>query len=261
MSFLVLDRHRIFFSATGVDKTALIFSHGFFLDQSSFESQYDYFRTNYRCIGWDEMGFGQSTTTINYSYWDSAQVILSLMDHLSIESATLLGVSKGGFISLRCALSAPQRVAGLVLIGSEAGKFSPEQKSEFASLIDAWKELTSDELSEAMAAVGGTYFGSNAHEISKWKNLWRNQDRSQVIFPGHALLSRDDITDRLSEILCPALVIHGSDDQAIDIAKAEAMAVGLPNSEFFGIDGAPHGPNVTHAGLVNQKIEEFLLKT
>ncbi|MDC1311313.1 alpha/beta hydrolase [Burkholderiales bacterium] len=260
MPFFSVDQHRIFYTDTGGDKPALIFSHGFFLDQSSFEYQYDYFRENYRCIGWDEMGFGQSTTADNYSYWDSAEVILRLMDHLSINNATFVGVSKGGFISLRCALSAPHRVNSLVLIGSEAGIFDQQQKSEFADLISAWRELNSEELSEAMSAIGETYFGSDINQISKWKDIWCNQDRSCVNFPGHALLNRDDITDRLKDIACPTFVIHGGDDKAIDVSKAKVMASGLPNSQFLCIEGAPHGPNATHASVVNEVIEGFLAK-
>ena len=50
MAFFDIDDHKIFYTDTGGEKPALIFSHGFFLDQSSFNAQYAYFQENYRCI-------------------------------------------------------------------------------------------------------------------------------------------------------------------------------------------------------------------
>ena len=257
MTFFDIDNHKIFYTDTGGEKPALIFSHGFFLDQSSFNAQYAYFQENYRCIGWDEMGFGQSTTSNIYSYWDSANIVLAIMDELGIEQASLIGVSKGGFISLRAALTAPARVKSLILIGTESGVFGPEQQADFTGLIDAWGQLSADELAEPMAFIGETYFGDDDQKFA-WIETWRNRDRSQIKFPGHALLNRDDITDRMSEISCPSLVIHGSNDQAIEYAKGQALAEAIPNGHLFSIDGGPHGPNATHAKVVNAKIAEFL---
>jgi pimeloyl-ACP methyl ester carboxylesterase len=72
-------------------------------------------------------------------------------------------------------------------------------------------------------------------------------------------MDRDDITDRLGEIGCPALVIHGSADSAIPVAKAEALRDGLAGPTAFTlIDGAPHAANVTHPGAVNAEIAKFL---
>ena len=46
----------------------------------------------------------------------------ALLDHLGIEQAVLGGMSQGGFLSLRAALLAPDRVRALVLIDTQAGR-------------------------------------------------------------------------------------------------------------------------------------------
>ncbi|MAW52247.1 MAG: alpha/beta hydrolase [Geminicoccus sp.] len=257
MPFLNVAPHKVFYTDTGGDKPVLIFSHGFFMDQTSFDLQYEAFGEDYRCIGWDEMGFGRSPASRNYSYWDSAEVLLALMDELGIARATLVGVSKGGFISLRVALMALERVKGIVLIGSESGVFSAEQHAEFSELVDAWGRSSNEELTEEMAAISELYLGDDPQKAA-WIQRWSKRDRSQINHAGHALLNRDDVTDRLEEITCPALIIHGSDDQGVDYAKGQAMAAGLPRGEFFGIDQAPHGPNMTHPTLVNERMRAFL---
>ncbi len=42
-----------------------------------------------------------------FDYWDLANDVLALMDHLDMAAATLAGMSQGGFVGLRAALLAP----------------------------------------------------------------------------------------------------------------------------------------------------------
>ena len=41
----------------------------------------------YRCISWDERGFGGSVAKENFTYWDSAQDSISLLEYLNINNA------------------------------------------------------------------------------------------------------------------------------------------------------------------------------
>jgi pimeloyl-ACP methyl ester carboxylesterase len=62
-----------------------------------------------------------------------AQALLELMDAEGIGAAILGGVSWGGMIVLEVALSAPERVEGLILVDSAgAGQFSEEQLESIA---------------------------------------------------------------------------------------------------------------------------------
>jgi pimeloyl-ACP methyl ester carboxylesterase len=73
------------------------------------------------------------------------------------------------------------------------------------------------------------------------------------------LLSREDITDRLGEITCPALVIHGNADAAIPVAKAAELASGLPGAwPLVVVEGAGHAANLSHPDEVNAEIRRFL---
>jgi len=77
--------------------------------------------------------------------------------------------------------------------------------------------------------------------------------------PGRCLLGRDDITDRLGEIGCPAFVVHGTEDGAIDMELARTMAAGLSGcAGVVPIAGAAHAANLTHPDLVNPPLLAFL---
>src|SRR5437588_9277108 len=91
------------------DGVAVLFSHGFLMDHEMFAPQVEALAGEFRCITWDERGFGQTPADGPFSYWDSAADVLALLTHLGIERAVLAGMSQGGFLSLRAALTAPER--------------------------------------------------------------------------------------------------------------------------------------------------------
>jgi 3-oxoadipate enol-lactonase len=97
---------------------------------------------------------------------------------------------------------------------------------------------------------------------AKWAGQyaqWAPGDLGHLTWPFRCLMDRDDITGRLGEISCPALIVHGSQDAAIPLARAEQMRDGLDGPTTFTlIEGAPHASNVTHPGAVNAEIVNFL---
>jgi pimeloyl-ACP methyl ester carboxylesterase len=75
----------------------------------------------------------------------------------------------------------------------------------------------------------------------------------------HPLIEREDITDRLSEVDVPALVVHGELDAAIPVGRAEELVAGLPQARpLVLVPGAGHAANLTHPEPVNAAIRPFL---
>ena len=154
-----------------------------------------------------------------FSYWDSAQDAAALLDYLQIDQAVFVGMSQGGFLSLRAALSCKERVRGLVLIGSEAGVNTAKEKEGYRQVFDQWQ--SNGPSGEVGQFVGNLLFGDPTL-TEKWLPVWEARERSSLIHPAQTLLSRDDITARLPDITCPVLVVHGTDDTAITIDRPES---------------------------------------
>ena len=251
-----INGQNITYDDTGGNGPALIFSHGFLMDRTMFDSQVKHFRENFRCVCWDERGFGDTLANGPFSFWDSADDAIALMDHLNIAEAVLLGMSQGGFLSLRAALRYPERVNALVLIDSGVHVDSAETLAGYAQLMDHW--MSEEPLGDVGRHVAGLII--NEPELSKeWINIWESRDRYSLKFPSEALLTRDDITDRIAEIECPVLVVHGEEDQAILIETAEILCGQLPGCrELIRVPGAAHAANMTHSELVNPAIASFL---
>ncbi|MET0911570.1 MAG: alpha/beta hydrolase, partial [Ilumatobacteraceae bacterium] len=64
--------------------------------------------------------------------------------------------------------------------------------------------------------------------------------------------------DRLGEITCPAVVVHGTEDTAISMDRAEALAAGLVGSGPVVKVGGAHAANLTNPGPVNAALADFL---
>ena len=107
-------------------------------------------------------------------------------------------MSQGGFLSLRAALTCTERVRGVVLIGSEAGINTVEEKEGYRQVFDQWQ--SNGPLGDVGQFVGNLLFGDPAL-TEKWLPVWEARDRSSLIHPAETLLSRDDITSQLMWLL------------------------------------------------------------
>jgi 3-oxoadipate enol-lactonase len=257
MPFADINGQRIRFDDTGGDGLPVILSHGFLMDREMFAPQCDALAPEFRVVTWDERGFGETEFDGEpFTYWDSAQDCLGLLDHLRIEQAVLGGMSQGGFLSLRAALLAPERVRALVLIDTQSGVEDPERLPAYRQMQATWLEGGPvDELAQAIASliIGDPVLSE------PWIAKWRKLPRESMRAPADTLFDHDDITDRMGEISCPAIVFHGTADQSIELEKGKALCQALSGcTGVIVIDGAPHASNLTHPDEVNGPLREFL---
>jgi pimeloyl-ACP methyl ester carboxylesterase len=261
MPVAVVNGIEINYADYGGDGPAVVLSHGFLMDASMFDAQVAALAPEYRVITWDQRGHGGTSAAGPFSYWDSAQDVLALLNHLGIERAVFGGMSQGGFVSLRAAMLAPQRVRGLILIDSQAGTELEANRPGYEQLHQTWLDQGPGPVQEIVAAIilgPGQWDGWYAKWTEQYA-AWAPGNLGQLTWPFQCLMDRDDITGRLGEIGCPALIVHGTEDASIPLARAEQMRNGLAGAVTFAlIDGAPHASNVTDPGAVNAEIVNFL---
>ena len=180
----------------------------------------------------------------------------ALLEFLGVTQAVLVGMSQGGFLSLRCALIHPEVVRALVLIDTQAGLEVEEASQQWDALFNTWIEHG---LSDDMATMAEhVVIGQGWPGAAAWRQDWRKITPHNLAHSVAALVQRDDISPRLSEIHVPTLVIHGFDDIAVPTEKSRAMAEALPKAHWVGIANAGHASNLMQPAAVNAAIEEFL---
>lgn len=246
----------VFYTDTGGEGPAVLFAHGFLMDHTMFDPQVEALADRYRCIRFDERGFGSTPAPGPFTYWDLAEDAVELLRALGVDRAVFVGMSQGGFLSLRAALAHPEMVGGLVLIDSQAGVDDPETLAGYRQMVDTW--LSAGPVDELTSVVAGLIIGDPDKE-RPWIERWKRMPPENLRWPAECLLDRDDITDRLGEITCPVLVIHGTADAAIPLERARQVCEAVPDCRgLVTVEGAAHAPNITHPAEVNATLERFL---
>jgi pimeloyl-ACP methyl ester carboxylesterase len=252
-----INGQHIYYEDSGGPGAPVMFSHGFLMDHEMFSPQVKALSDEFRCITWDERGFGHTPATSPFSFYDSAADCLGVLDHLGIEQATLAGMSQGGFICLRVALTAPDRVRALVLIDTEAGVEDPAALAGYNALRDEWVANGPGNVQDTLA---GLILGSGVDPMP-WFEKWAVLPRDSFALAFQCLTERDDITGRLDAITCPAIIFHGDADRALGMDRAEALRNGLAGCEqLVVVNGAAHASNLSHPGEVNGPLVQFLRK-
>ena len=261
MPFAHVNSQKLYYEDTGGDGPVIVFSHGLLMDSSMFAPQVQALRGSWRCISWDERGHGQTADAAHcdpFTYYDSADDLAALLAHLGVQQAVLVGMSQGGYLSLRCALTHPEVVRALVLIDTQALQEDPQKMVGHEALVKAWLEGgLSDEIS---AVVAHTILGDGWADAPVWQAKWKQVTVPNLLQCFTTLGSRDDISDRIGTIHVPALVVHGALDHAIDLSSAQALHDALPHAQMVVVPGGGHASNLTHPEPVNAALTAFLAR-
>ena len=258
MPFADVNSQNIHYQDTGGDGPAILLSHGFGMGHEMWVHQIEPLTgAGWRVITYDERGWGQTTHTEPFNYWGLAADVLGLMDHLGIHRAVLGGMSQGGFLSMRAALTAPDRVRAMVLVDTEAEALSDEDRAQFQALFDAATAMgLTGEVGDALEM---TLFAPGYADARYWRGKWTAKPIAAWLGAKECLFERDDILDRLSEITCPSIVFHGDADMAIPLERGKRVFDTLAGpSAFVVVPGAGHSSNLEAPDLVNPAMLEFL---
>ena len=98
---------------------ALVWLHGNGEDLHIFDPQIQYFSQHYRVIAIDTRGHGQSTRgTAPFHFYTFAADLIAVFDALQIGQAHIVGFSDGAITAMHLALTAPERILSMVLLGA-----------------------------------------------------------------------------------------------------------------------------------------------
>jgi len=204
----------------------------------------------------DALGRGRAVTIPRAESFDA------MVEHLAAgltEPATLVGMSMGSYLALALAQRAPDRVAGLILIGTNAAADTP-QAAALRGKVAAWAAR------EGMAALAGTIADTMLAQARRGDPALRGAIRDMaettglVTFTAHqtALAGRPDQTAGLAAIGCPVLVLTGAEDTVTPPEAGRAVADGVPDGRFVLLDGVGHMPVLECPDLVARHIHDFL---
>lgn len=185
--------------------------------------------------------------------------VRAVMDAAGSGRATLFGASEGAPMSMLFAATYPARTRSLVLYGGYANfhrwVMGPEQLARF---IDGAQEKWGTGATLKNFAPGLV----NDPHFSQW---WARYERMSVSPSGAAALARMnagiDVSDVLSSIRVPTLVIYRRDDARVNPDASRYLAERIPNARLVEISGRDHPVWTADVDRVADIVEEFLTGT
>ncbi len=227
-------------------------------DLSMWEPQLPVLSEHMRVVRCDLRGHGASPTpTGPYSIADLGGDLLALLDRLSIERASLCGLSIGGMLSIWTAAHAPARVERLALLCTTA-RFEPEIAQVYLERARAVREHGLEPLADTIAARWLTPDYAAAHPAT----AQRLRERL-IATPaeGYAAcceaLAAMDLLEDLAAIRAPTLMISASEDAATPPEHGRRIAEGIEGARFELVADAAHLASVQQPASVNDLIMEF----
>jgi 3-oxoadipate enol-lactonase len=257
MASIKVGPQTLHFEDTGGSGPAVLFCHSFAMNGAMFSPQLTAFAGRYCCITWDQRGHGQSPASGSFTLWDSARDALALLDRLEIDRAIFVGTSQGGFVSLRAALLAPDRVRGLAVMGTSAATEDPVQKAAHEQLHATFFGSPDGPPEPVLDMLVQAFFGQR-FDPGPWREHFRCLPKDQATYSFRALVDRDEVVTRLKRITAPTLVLHGTADPYYPPSHGEEIAKGVADCRgFVLVEGGAHFLSLTDPEPVNTALQEL----
>lgn len=219
--------------------TPLVLLHGFPLDHHLWDEVVPLLEDTFDVILPDLRGFGNSTMLdLPSSIDDYASDIASLLDHLNIQRAAIVGHSMGGYVALAFARLYPERVSGLGLVSSQVLADAPDRK---AGRYKSAAEVSEKGIGSVVEAMTSKFTADEKLQAYARASMERQQPAA-YIGALKAMAERADSTSLLSSFNFPVVVVHGDADALIPIDRAREVKEALPKAHLVEINGAGHMP-------------------
>jgi pimeloyl-ACP methyl ester carboxylesterase len=168
-----------------------------------------------------------------------------LIDHLGLESPTVVGVSYGGAVALEYASQFPDQLGALVVSGVEA-RFHRTIGSKIARFALERYPLPNDNpfINQFFHLLYGAKPEPGPLVDFVVDRIWET-DQS-VMAQRLAQLESFDVSDRLAKIHVPTLVLGGIRDVIVPHARQRSLAEEVPGARFAAIEEAGHLAFLTH---------------
>lgn len=193
-------------------------------------------RTIY-ALAMDQRGHGGADKpAAGYALQDFAGDVEAFLDEVGGAPAVLVGSSSGGYVAQQVAIDSPERVSGLVLVGSPR---SLRGRPPFADEVDRLV----DPVDRAWVRASLEWF-PRFHDVPDWYLDDRVDDG--VRMPAHVWREALDglctavPPTEAGTITAPTLIIWGGRDELLPRAGQEALSAAIPGSRLVVYDDTGH---------------------
>jgi 3-oxoadipate enol-lactonase len=243
------------------DGPVVTLSHSLACNLSMWDGQARALAGRYRVLRYDTRGHGQTSAPPGaYSLELLAEDLHGLLNGLGITETHFVGLSMGGMIGQLFTLKYPAMVRSLTLCDTTS-RYPAEAWSLWEERIRTVEAKGMEPMVEPTLQRWFTepFRKSRPDVLDPVRAMIRNTPPKGFIGCCHAI-PKIDVTDRLREVRCPALVIVGEDDPGTPVAMAREIHAALPSAELAILRSAAHLSNLEQPQEFNRVLLGFLDK-
>ena len=257
--------HHISYAEYGNQCTGvpIICLHGIGGSQDSFLPQLEALSDTHRILAWDMPGYGKSALLENTTFTTLTQALLGFMDALNIAKAHIIGHSIGGMIAQEAAITAPDRIASLALLGTTPSFGGRDDSFKQRFLKARLKPLDEGQSMNSLAdEFVPQIVGSQASEqmMKAATDTMRTVPTQTYRDILQCLIQFDRYADS-GLIHQPCCLIAGSEDTNAPAKTMQKMATKIPNSHYFELEQVGHLLNLEAPNRCNRILRQFFTGT
>jgi 3-oxoadipate enol-lactonase len=236
-------------------------SHSLATDLSMRDPQMGALKSQFRVLRYDTRGHGRTEAPDGpYKLEQLAEDARALLQGLGIERTHFVGLSMGGMIGQVLALRHPEMLHSLTLCDTSS-RVPPE-------LRPLWGERIETARAQGMEPhVGPTierwftapFIDRRPDVVDPVRTMIRATNPMGFIGCCHAIQSLD-LTERLSDVSVPTLILVGEEDQGTPVAASQAILARFSGSVLVVLEAAAHLSNAEQPEAFNRAVMEFLEK-
>jgi len=167
-----------------------------------------------------------------------------------------VGASMGGYTAAAIARLAPERLDGIVLVGSRADADAPERRP----LREEWIRIVGEQGGEGLWEAAAKKFftdGADPAIVERAHRIASQQDPDGLVRAIEAIMNRPDSTEAVTSGI-PLLVVAGAEDHLIPPEVARELAAASPNGRAEVLDACGHLPAMERPDDFNRILAAFL---
>lgn len=197
-------------------------------------------------IRYDERGCGLSDWDVEKLDFDAfVEDLEAVADKLELKRVPVLGISQGAAVAIEYAARHPDRVSGLILLGSYAAGWRHLASAEEQARREAVRNLTEVAWGTENPAYRHIFSKTFMPDASVEDLAWFDEFQRQTTSPRNAARFQDafgdiDVRHRLDQIQVPTIVLHSKGDQRIPLAQGREVASGIPDAHFVPLESRNH---------------------
>ena len=240
----------------------ILFLHGWLMSQKVWHFQLP-LAEKFRIITMDLRGHGESDAA-DFSYDVCLSDMAELLDHLSIESAVVVGWSMGSQLAIKAADLLPDRISALLLVGGTPRFCSAGDYPHGLPLSEA--RGMAIRIKRDYQGTAGQFFKGifsaaetaclNLRDIAA--NTVSRLPPLEISLAALQELTAADLRQILANIPHPVLLLHGAEDKICLPGAAYFMAEQLPLATLRIINFSGHAPFLSDPELFNSILTGFV---